>query len=160
METLPVGTLRIVTRYRTKYWLIKLPSGQWELQHRVIAEQKYGRPIRKGEHVHHLDRDGLNNSPENIVLLSSTEHRKAHRHDLKQPAKPLDRWARRYDVCVECLTAERPHMARGLCDRCYGRLSYSRNPEAFLARGRRYYADNRERVLQYDRERNRQLRSH
>lgn len=47
--------------------------------HRILAEQKIGRELRKGEIVHHLDGNPRNNNPENLeVLMSSGEH--IHRH--------------------------------------------------------------------------------
>ena len=48
-------------------------------EHRVIAEQKIGRPLRKGEIVHHIDGNFRNNSPDNLMVLSSqAEHCKIH----------------------------------------------------------------------------------
>jgi len=39
-------------------------------------------------------------------------------------------WAREYDRCQECGTTERPHYARGLCERCYHRLYKRRRRQA------------------------------
>jgi uncharacterized paraquat-inducible protein A len=36
------------------------------------------------------------------------------------------RWARKFDVCVECQSSAEPHYAKGYCARCYMRL-YKRN---------------------------------
>lgn len=48
-------------------------------EHRVIAEQKIGRPLKKGEVVHHLDGNKRNNSPDNLqVLPSRAEHSRIH----------------------------------------------------------------------------------
>lgn len=48
-------------------------------EHRHVAEAKIGRPLRAGEVVHHLDGNKLNNTPSNLVVLSSqAEHCKAH----------------------------------------------------------------------------------
>ncbi len=47
--------------------------------HRVIAEQKIGRPLRRGEIVHHKDEDRTNYAPDNLeVLPSQSEHMKLH----------------------------------------------------------------------------------
>jgi len=43
--------------------------------HILVAEKKYGRPIEKGEHVHHLNWLNLDNRPENLLVLSSDSHR-------------------------------------------------------------------------------------
>lgn len=53
-------------------------GGKRKYLHRVIAEQKYGRELKPTEHVHHLDHDKLNNSPDNLVVLSPTEHASYH----------------------------------------------------------------------------------
>ena len=49
--------------------------------HTVIAEWKYKRKLDRGEHVHHIDRNKLNNDPSNIVVLSASEHSKTHTQD-------------------------------------------------------------------------------
>lgn len=52
--------------------------------HRVVAEEKIGRPLLPGEVVHHKDENRLNNDPDNLeVLESQAEHARIHM---------LDRW--------------------------------------------------------------------
>jgi len=47
--------------------------------HRVIAEQKLGRELLKGEVVHHIDGNKHNNHPENLEVMSSqSEHCRKH----------------------------------------------------------------------------------
>ena len=49
-------------------------------EHRVIAEQIIGRALRIGEVVHNIDGNKHNNSPENLMVLSSqAEHWAIHR---------------------------------------------------------------------------------
>lgn len=47
--------------------------------HRVIAEQKLGRPLRPGEIVHHEDENKCNPAPDNLAVLpSQAEHARRH----------------------------------------------------------------------------------
>ncbi len=47
-------------------------------EHRVVAETMLGRALRPDEHVHHKDENKQNNSPENLVVLSASEHLSLH----------------------------------------------------------------------------------
>lgn len=46
--------------------------------HRIIAEMKYGRKIKKGEAVHHVNDDKTDNRFGNVIILSHSEHAKLH----------------------------------------------------------------------------------
>lgn len=48
--------------------------------HRVIAEQMLGRPLQKGEIVHHKDGDKWNNDPSNLEIMTQAEHARIHCH--------------------------------------------------------------------------------
>lgn len=58
----------------------------WVGQHRLVAEDKLGRPLRRsrdprvGEHVHHADGCRTNNDPENLIVLTKSQH---HSHESK-----------------------------------------------------------------------------
>ena len=59
-----------------------------EHTHRVVAAEKMGRPLLKGEVVHHIDGNILNNHPDNLqVLASQSEHINLHRGELIQGKK-------------------------------------------------------------------------
>lgn len=47
-------------------------------EHRVVAEQKIGRKLLRTEHVHHIDGNRHNNHPDNLVVLTISEHLKLH----------------------------------------------------------------------------------
>ena len=50
--------------------------------HRILAEEIIGRPLKKGEVVHHKDDNPRNNSIDNLEVLSSqAEHAKLHCKD-------------------------------------------------------------------------------
>lgn len=49
-------------------------------EHFLIAEARIGRQLREKEHVHHLDTDRANNSPRNLCVVTSSQHRMLHSH--------------------------------------------------------------------------------
>jgi endogenous inhibitor of DNA gyrase (YacG/DUF329 family) len=46
--------------------------------HRHLASIKIGRWLSKEDHVHHVDENKLNNSPDNLQVLSNSDHVKIH----------------------------------------------------------------------------------
>lgn len=51
-------------------YLVRAVDGVWEYEHRRAVEQKIGRKLLRGENVHHVDGDKLNNDPSNLELWS------------------------------------------------------------------------------------------
>lgn len=63
-------------------------DGKRIYEHRYVAELILGRQLKDGETVHHIDGDGHNNAPENIMVFrSNSDHGKFHRTGvaIKQP---------------------------------------------------------------------------
>lgn len=50
----------------------------YEPLHRLIMSAALGRQLLTEEHVHHIDGDTLNNSLENLEILSAAEHARVH----------------------------------------------------------------------------------
>jgi len=59
-------------------------------KHRVLAEQKIGRPLRDREVVHHIDGNIQNNALENLeVLDSQAEHVRRHHSEMMKRRKTI-----------------------------------------------------------------------
>ncbi len=46
--------------------------------HRVLAEEKIGRHLKKNELVHHIDHNPMNNNPDNLEVMTLGKHKKRH----------------------------------------------------------------------------------
>lgn len=46
--------------------------------YRKLAEIKIGRPLQSNEEVHHIDGNHENNNPDNLKVLTASEHSKLH----------------------------------------------------------------------------------
>jgi hypothetical protein len=60
-------------------------------EHRVVAEQMIGRPLERGEIVHHIDGNKHNNDPSNLMVMTQDHHIREH---LAPDAKPIE-WSGR-----------------------------------------------------------------
>lgn len=55
------------------------------LEYRLIAERKIGRILRRDEIVHHINGDPADNDPENLQVMSQSEHILLHKiYDWRQ----------------------------------------------------------------------------
>ena len=72
---------------RIKNGYLQYYNNGWRWVHRTIAQIKTGRKIQSGHEVHHINRQKLDNNPENLQILSKEEHRAIHQEDLKRRIK-------------------------------------------------------------------------
>ncbi len=113
------------------YRLIRTPDG-WRYEHRVVMENHLKRSLTGKEHVHHINRDRLDNRVENLQLMEHGEHSTHHHKGRPSPFRGVGsllkgRWAKKYTQCVRCGKTDQPHAAKGVCRRCH-RRSYEKRP--------------------------------
>ena len=76
------------------YIVVRVAAGGfghgYRYEHQVVAEQMLGRTLATGETVHHLNRDKTDNRPENLEVLTRSEH--AAHHDAERGRDDLGRF--------------------------------------------------------------------
>jgi hypothetical protein len=96
--------------YRNGYRYILEPShplankNGYVAEHRKVLMEKIGRPLKMGRGVeiaHHINEDKLDNRPENLEVLSQSEHSKHHQ-----------------TIYLSCICGARA-VSRGMCQKHY-----------------------------------------
>ncbi len=85
---LPVGTKRVA---HDGYVRVKVLAGKgrWALEHVLVIQKRIGRKIRKGEIIHHINRDRSDNAPRNLFLCQSHGEHNRVEASLYPLVKPL-----------------------------------------------------------------------
>lgn len=63
----------------------RVVNGKQRRIHRLVMEEKLGRPLRKDEIVHHIDHNRKNYDSSNLVILSPKEHQRLHFFEQQLP---------------------------------------------------------------------------
>lgn len=99
-------------------WMIQKPEGylgkayilgKYIYEHRYILEQKLGRLLEEGEVAHHIDGNKMNNHPDNLEVLSVSEHIKHHHKGRKNPDEHGTLTSYKYCRCDLCRKAYNEH---------------------------------------------------
>lgn len=72
-------------------YIQRVRGGRREYEHRIVAAEMLGRPLRRDEQVHHIDGNKQNNDPSNLKIVSRAEHALEHRRSgkrLRMPGEP------------------------------------------------------------------------
>ena len=111
-----------IRTFHEGYALILNDKGERVSEHRHVMEKILGRKLKDNEDVHHINEVRDDNRPENLMVLTRSEHMRLHTKGI--PKKPLERWAREFDRCIVCNSEESKHAAKGVCNRCYCKQRY------------------------------------
>lgn len=65
-------------------------DGKWIMQHRLVMEEMIGRPLMKGERVHHRNGKRDDNRPENLELWTGVNQSKKDPHGVRLIDKVAD----------------------------------------------------------------------
>lgn len=90
-EPVPVGT---ETPTPQGYTLVKTEDG-WKLKHKVVIEEKLGRPVKSTERVYFIDNDRTNCHPDNLEVRAispkSTARLEARLQHIEEQAQEIRR---------------------------------------------------------------------
>jgi len=97
----------------TGYMYQRLPGQKVRRKSRIVMEQVLGRPLEKWEAVHHRNHIRDDDRPENLQVVTYTEHARIHAAEIG--------WSKLHAACIECGTTETFHKGCGLCANCFAR---------------------------------------
>jgi len=85
------------------------------LEHRLVASEMLGRPLRQKEQVHHRNDKRDDNRPENLQVLTHKQHRLIHAR--RGPAHP--NWTPERHLQKTCPSCSRIFVKPGVLDQKY-----------------------------------------
>ncbi len=78
----PTGCMCANNQYKS----IRKEDGTFDNEHRVVAEAILKRTLLDKEVIHHIDENPKNNSFNNLLVLSDSDHKKLHKYLQRQRA--------------------------------------------------------------------------
>lgn len=60
------------------YVHVYIGRDRWVLKHRKIMQEHLGRELSPLEHIHHIDKNPMNNAIENLQIISNSAHQSVH----------------------------------------------------------------------------------
>ena len=90
----------------TGYVSVYTPKGV-RLEHMIVAVKALGRPLPKGAHIHHINRNGKDNRGTNLVICPNH----AYHHLLHQRQRALDACGHaNWRKCIRCGNYDDPSL--------------------------------------------------
>ncbi len=112
-ELKPGNSIAVSSRWKTSwddifkgnsrsqdYWMMDKTGSKTRFEHSLVAEFNLGRDLARGEVVHHWNFDGLDNSPNNLEVMTKEAHDAYHSSLISGENNPYhrmdDEWKRRF----------------------------------------------------------------
>lgn len=118
----------------TDYWWIN-SKGRNKIEHRAIYENIHG-PITKGNVIHHIDINSLNNSIENLIEMTPEDHNELHASLMKGENNPINKirnnpkkWNSWRNKIVDNATGENNPMHSGISNEELKKMIYDLTEE-------------------------------
>ncbi len=72
------GGIATYTNGQGKTYCYIIGGGRKIPEHRFVMEQYLNRPLNRGEEVHHINGNTLDNRPENLYVIDKKNHSRLH----------------------------------------------------------------------------------
>lgn len=102
------GGKHIYSHHGNEYYIVQVDRKSIK-EHRHVMEKFLKRKLLKDEIIHHKDGNGLNNSIENLEIVSASDHSRLHK---KRKCKIPD---------FVCKCGNKIYFAKLMCSTCYAR---------------------------------------
>lgn len=122
---LKIHSLAAVVMLRLVYPYLVVKTKQADLAIRageIVSNQRGGRGVHRPQGQVDL-LESIKNSLHKLNGWSD-ERRKniSEKNKGRAGPRPIGRWSKNHNACIECGRTDSPHIGRGLCNACYARL--------------------------------------